>query len=339
MQRYTDVVMTDPFMRPYWRHERALRMFAPNGPKRMCRSDDPYIQEYKRFLFEMHKASPNHEKIARSNPGLYHAHNIHHRMQTDPEVGLTIEARLLAGFTYPQIAYAFKTIPETVEWYERLFFNVSDLLDHGDWIVRNVLVPASDSFALPQHQPQQNADTEAVVRTVQPIVVPYYDMSLKLFSYFGGPLVCDTMLSGFQKRQYVKKFEDLHEYFDEQFSFQIKRRSLQASTRFEINKYNVMELFALNSKLIEIQKSSQNKDDKHTAVEKNIFAMMNDFDWRVGLDGSKSFEGTVLGEMDKGKAELCAEEMMYLGVGVKPNLVKVNESTIYRTELVSDAKS
>lgn len=336
MNHYMDVVMADPFMRPYWRHERALAIANSSGSKRSTRIDDNYIKEYRVFLAKLKAHKDDHRELARKNVGLYHAHSIHNRMQTDPEVGLIIEARLLAGMKPAQIAMAFKTMPETIEWYERIFFNVSDFLSHTDWIVRNVLVPASDSFA---PQPVPNADTEATTRTVQPIVAPYFDMSLKLFSYFGGPMVSDIMISGFQQRRHVRKMEDLHDYFDEQFSFQLKRRGLQASTKFEITKYNVMELFALNSKLIEIQKSSMSKDDKHTAVEKNIHAMLNDFDWRVGTDGVKAFEGTTLGEFDKGKAELDAEEIMYLSANIKPDLKELNERPIYRTELASNAKS
>lgn len=334
MSSYMDVVVADPFMRPYWRHERALELVNSSGSKRLTRCDDTYIHQYRNFLLDLEKFKDDTRALAVKNVGLYHAYNIHSRMQTDPEVGLVIEARLLAGMSPAQIAATYKTIPETIEWYERIFFNVRDFLDHSDWIVRNVLVPAADNFAQPA-----NADTEVAARRAQPVVLPYFDMSLKLFSYFGGPLVCDTMISGFKRRQYVKKLDDLSDYFEEQFTLQLKRRSLQAATKMEITKYNVMELFALNTKLIEIQKSDKSKDDKQTAVEKNIFAMMNDFDWRVGVDGARAFEGTALGEFDKGKAELCAEELMYLGAGIKPSLQDVNERTIYRTELASNAKS
>lgn len=338
MNNYTEVVVFDPFMRPYWRHERGLFIVESGGSRRITRHDDAYIKEYRTFLAQLKKPNLDRSRLIAENPGLYYAHSIHNRMQTDPEVGLTIEARLLAGFTASQIAAAYKTLPETIEWYERIFFNVQPFMAHKDWIVRNVLVPASDSFAL-HTTPRANADTEAATRVVQPIIVPYYDMSLKLFAYFGGPLVCDTMISGFQERKYVQKPEDLHEYFDNQFSLQIKRRSLQASTRFDVTKYNVMELFALNSKLIEIQRSNISQDEKHTAVEKNIHAMMNDFDWRVGLDGVKAYEGTELGNLDKGKAELDPEELLFLKTGAKPNLLGLNEKPIFRTELVSNAKS
>jgi len=338
LNNYKEVVVFDPFMRPYWRHERGLRIVQSGGSKRITRHDDEYIGAYRDFLVQWKKPNTDQRKLMVDNPGLYYANSIHNRMQTDPEVGLTIEARLLAGFSAAQIAAAYKTLPETIEWYERIFFNVQPFITHKDWIVRNVLVPASDSFAL-QTTPRQNADTEAATRAVQPIIVPYFDMSLKLFAYFGGPAVCDMMISGFQDRKHVHKPEELNDYLDNQFSLQIKRRSLQASTRFDVTKYNVMELFVLNSKLIEIQRSSINQDDKHTAVEKNIHAMMNDFDWRVGLDGVKAYEGTELGNLDKGKAELDPEELLFLKTGAKPNLLGLNEKPIFRTELVSNAKS
>ncbi len=352
MNNYKDVVGSDPFMRPYWRHERALRLAKHGGSKLVTRSDDAYIKEYKNFLIQIGKENADHHKLLSKNPGLYYAHSIHSRMQLDPEVGLTVEARLLCGMPVAKIASAYKTLTDTIEWYEKLFFNVHDYIEHRDWITRNVLVPASDSFALPtntQQQPHaQNQaqtqtpvphDAEAQARIVQPIVAPHFDMTLKLFSYFGGPLVCDTMISGFTERRFVHKPEDINDFFDTQFAMQIKRRSLQASTRFQITKYNVMELFALNSKIIEIQRSNISKDDKHTAVEKNIHAMMTDFDWRVGADGSRAYEGTLLGDLDKGKAEICASELIALGCGAAPDLSELEGRSIFRTESVRNAKS
>lgn len=328
MKIYKDVRLANPFLRPYWRHERVTSMLATVPPERTKRYDDMYVQGYKKFLFQWNKSENNRDRLMYENPGLFFAYLLHDRIHAEPELRLMIEARLLAGTDHELIAHEAKTIPETVEWYEKLFFNVSPFLEHHDWILKHVLLPSSDRFV--EDATEGNSDEEEFTpRPASEVVQPHLDMTLKFFAYYGGPLICDVMISGFRRDKRVTSYDEIPDYFNEQFASQIMRRSAQASGQFEINKYNVMELFATHSRLIEVQRSAESQEDRHNEFEKHINAMLSELPWTAGLDGTKLYDKSPIGSFDSGAAELNEEELMLFGAGKTPESVKeVAELTI-----------
>ncbi len=319
MKVYRDVRLANPFLRPNWRHERVVQMLATVPPERCKRYDDQWVKDYKTFLFQWNKGENNRDRLMYDNPGLYFAYLLHDRMYVEPELRLIIEARLLAGSPKEEIADACKTIPETIEWYERLFFNVEDFLKHRDWILKHVLLPSSDRFV--EDESDDDSD-DFKPRPSSELVRPHLDMTLKFFAYFGGPMVCDLMITGFRRDKRVTSMEELPEYFHEQFMSQIMRRSAQAAGQFEINKYNVMELFATHSRIIEIMRASESQEDRHNEFEKHVNAMLSELPWTVGLDSKKLYADTPIGVFDENAAELNSEELMLYGAGKEPESVE-----------------
>lgn len=338
MKVYRDVRLANPFLRPNWRHERVVKMLDSVPPERTKRFDDKWVQGYKKFLYVWNKGEDKRDQLMYDNPGLYFAYLLHDRMFVEPELRLMIEARLLAGIPKATIAFECKTIPETIEWYERVFFNVADFLPHHDWIMKHVLLPASDRFI--EEDDTDNDDDIFKSRPSQEVVRPHLDMTLKFFSYFGGPLVCDLMISGFQRDKQVLSREDLGSYFHDQFMAQVARRSAQASGQFEINKYNVMELFATHTRIIELQRSAEDADDRHSEFEKHVKAMLTELPWTAGAESKRLFDETAIGKFDLGPAELNEEELMLYGSGHIPDSVDgVAELSIAsRKEPQSNAK-
>lgn len=310
MNLYRDVRLADPFLKPYWRHERVVQMLSSVPPERCKRHDDKWVQGYKKFLFQWNKGEEYRNKLMYENPGLYFAYLLYDRMYVEPEMRLMIEARLLADIPYATIAKESKTIPETIEWYERLFFNVKDFLPHHDWILKHVLLPASDRFVDDGEENDNENEEEFRPRATPEIVKPHFDMTLKFFSYYGGPLACDVMISGFRRDKKIMTAEELPDYFHDQFMSQIMRRSAEAAGRFEINKYNVMELFATHTRIIEIQKAQGSQENRYNEIEKHVNGMMSEFMWTVGDSGKKLYDGTIVGKADEFAAELDADELI-----------------------------
>ncbi len=250
-----------------------------------------------------------------------------------------IEARLLANIDYESIAKETKTIPETIEWYEKLFFNVQEFLPHHDWILKHVLLPASDRFA-EEDEEEDEEDNTFVPRGTPEIVKPHFDMTLKFFAYYGGPLACDIMISGFRRDKKILSYEELPDYFHDQFMSQIMRRSAEASGRFEINKYNVMELFATHSRIIEIQKAQGDQENRYSEIEKHVNGMMSEFTWTVGNTGKQLYSGTIVGEADEYAAELDDRELIESTKNKEFNLSALeNLSISSRKEPGTNAKS
>lgn len=330
---YNNIRLADPFLQPFWRHERVLAMLAAWPPERCNRYDDEWIQGYRSYLFSWNKGGSKRTSLLYENPGLYYAHNMFISRLNDPEMSLVVEARLLAGMSYEEIAEENKTIPETIQWYEKLFFNVKDFLRHHDWILRNVLIPASDRFV--EVDNGQDGDKRPKFE-----VKPHFDMTLKFFAYYGGPILCDFMLSGFKRGVKVNKLEEVESWLDDQWSNQIRRRSAQAAGQLRVNSFNVMELFMVHGKLIEVQQRVTDKQDRHSEFEKHVNAMMSEMPWVVGDEGEKLYAETPLGLYDKKAAELDGSEVMTVNAGreITVDLEGVDETIFRRTER-KDGKS
>ena len=252
------------------------------------------------------------DKIWADNPGLFYAYDLYEKAQEDPEAAMFIEARLLANQSNEQIGDALGITPDTVEWYEALFFNVKDKLKHRDWITKQVLLPAMRRHHVP---PAGQNDGMTVLTRDSAVARPFLDGSLKLFGYFGGTHVIDVMISGFQSGKPVPSQDAVQGWFDAGWAMTVRRRSHQASLQFEVNKYNVMELFAVHTRIIEIDRSEESQDSVRTEHERTIMAMMNEIPWAVGADGAKIFEGKAIGRYDEEAAELRDAEVLKVGTG------------------------
>lgn len=317
MTRYAAYQKFNFFREPQWRWTRVLDLTAQREDGRAGRSsrrDDKYIQTARAFRLWLGNArnQAKLDKLWHDNPGLFYAYELYEKAQEDPEAAMFIEARLLANQTNEQIAEAIGITPDTVEWYEALFFNVKDKLKHRDWITKQVLLPAMRRQ--PSLNTQQN-DGMTVLTRDSAIARPFLDGSLKMFGYFGGTHVIDVMISGFQSGKPVPSQDAVQGWFDAGWSMTVRRRSYQASLQFEVNKYNVMELFAVHAKIIEIDRSEESQDTVRNEHERTILAMMNGIPWAVGDEGAKMFEGKPIGEYDKAAAELRDDEVLKVGTG------------------------
>lgn len=329
-----DVFQADPFLRPYWRHERVLELRQSIPPRRCSRRDDIWIQGYREFLLHYDRGMTSRERLLAANPGLFYAHKIQHLRESEPETALMIEARLLAGMSYQEIAANVKTYPKTIEWFEKLYFNVIDRLSYHDWIIKSILLPAYEQYSdMLAANPVRRKDTRRnkPLRVIREISKPHLDMSLKFFAYFGGPLVCDIMISGFQRHQHVRNADDLSDYFNRQFELQIQRRSVQAAMTFNVNSFNVMELFAVHSRLLEIQRSGRGAEDKRSEFEKNVGALMKELPWGTGRAGAALHADQPIAKYDEGAAELDADEVIQVGLGnAVPDVLELNTVDVFR---------
>ena len=82
------------------------------------------------------KSEKDIAKLAKRMPHLHAAYVLRH--SNDKLQRGLVEARLVAGLSVEQTAVACNLPPETVEWYEALFFRVVGLLEHRLYILGNV---------------------------------------------------------------------------------------------------------------------------------------------------------------------------------------------------------
>lgn len=330
MKLYAEYQKYNMFRLPTWRWDRVLRLCEKSG--RCTSRDDNYIKTGREFLQKWrNRSGERRQELFYEYPGLFYAHEAHLRGLEDPSQVLLLEARLLTRMSYKEIADACDTIPDTVEWYEALFFNVRDKLKARDWITSRVLVPAMvRNFGLldaPHHAAPSSAaddDEDDSPQQQQPgpwsdrvIARPFLDASLKMFAYFGGPILCEFMIHGFQAGKILSTSDNLTQFLDEHWALTLRARSTQAARTFQINKYNVMELFQTHARILEIEKSEDSMDQKRSTIERHVSALMDEIPWNVGDAGEEHFAGTKVITYDNSAGELRDDELHLVAAGHK----------------------
>lgn len=297
----------NPFRRPDWRFERVLKMVDRHPtPGRSTKKDDEYVRGLRNFILRYRQyTEEQRERLCYENPGLYFAWLIHDRASDDQdwEMAFMVQSRILARQTDMEIAIEVDTIPETIRWYEHLFFDVRSRLRARDWITKHVLVPAIV-------QSQENAHDPDVRFPRMPLAEPFYDATLKFFAYFGGSVILDFMVTGFKHGMMARSQEDIEDWLTEYVTQAMFRRTAMAVTQLEVNKYNVMELIALHTRLVEIKKQADLEGTTRNELERNIEGLLADMPWGVGAEGAANFDGSIVQELDEHAAELRDHELM-----------------------------
>lgn len=296
---YKDFQKYNLFRAPSWRWDRVLSLVERERSRCSLR-DDEYVREAKNFVTNYRRLSAeNRVLLFPDNPGLYYAYLI--QEESDPDVECVIQARLLAGQSAQTIADSVATIASTIEWYEALFFNVADRVKdkkmYRDWIVRTILGPAA-------------------LRGIQD---REFDLTAKMFGYFGGPIVLDAILHGLTVTEIPADKRDINQFFDNQFATLLKRKSTMAALNLQVNKFNVMQLFEIHTQLRTLEHTIREVDGATNEYEKQVQSMLLEIPWSAGTDGQEAFAGTPILEFQSFAAELRTDEILLIAAGHEPD--------------------
>lgn len=292
----------NPFRAPDWRFERALWLAERGG--RCSVHDDEFVRKYRSFL---RRWSASDDEESRRNlftdcPGLYYAHTISER--NDLTFNSLLQARLLSGQDFDDIAEASCMIRDAVRWYEALFFNVIDRLHRRDYIVRLML-----------GNPTHAGDDHFTV-----------DMTLKFYAYFAGPLMLDFLVSGFdpgldrpgEPRQVV-------DYAIANISHNVARRALTGIFTTEINQYNITELLNVHARLLEVKRMAESSGMRENDYLQNISMVLGACQFRMRQRPQALESGELPLTYDTTSRELRAHELTAIAQGAPgPSLHELN---------------
>jgi len=312
MKQFFSAEECSPFRRPDWRLERVLQMVdRPDSSVGRCtRRDDQYIKGLRNYIIRYRNAdTEGRNKLAYTYPGIAWAYQIYEQRENEAKrMAVTMEARILAGMTDEQICLEMHTIPDTVKWYEKLFFDVRGRLQSLDWIMDHVLMPAYE---------QSMVEHDTAPGTYK-ISEPHYDCTLKSFAYFGGQHVLEHMLTGFRRGVQAHSRESVGQWLDSYYIDRLRSRSGMAIATFQLSKYDVAKLFELHNQLIAIVRNADSQEQTAGQMHTAVSAFLGDFKLTVGEDGHKAIADTPLGEYDNAAAELRESEMLAVAAGQKP---------------------
>jgi hypothetical protein len=162
---------TNPFRSLSWRFERVREIEGGAPPSRW---DDQLIRQYAWFYALLGSGAKIDPAEFDSLLPLYEAH----RISLDIDLRALLEAYILAGESDEQIARRFDLLPNTVKWFEAMFFHVRDRLEAQTWIVKSIGATLGSRSAV---------SPDGVLTPEQ------IRLTLRVFGYFGGPRVLDEV--------------------------------------------------------------------------------------------------------------------------------------------------
>jgi hypothetical protein len=285
----------NPLRAPNWRWLRATQIDG-GGPRASRAVDGPdgftWIRRASRLKRRYELAGNQPEQLYRLvqyDRDMFWAHSMW--LDERAPTRWVIEARILAGETYEQIATKLGTTPGVIEAYENVFFDVRGLLGNRDYVSAVIMADAV-TRGLSERQ---------------------YDLLWKLFGYHGGPHVLDAVISKVTPSSKPTGPNDVGVFFQEFAVNAVKHKAAIATITMPLNSHTQLALIDAFVKYVEIEKSSETAEKAHGTIIDNIGAMMSALPFRIGtkLD---SVDAKML-PFDDGAAELNNAELMTVATG------------------------
>jgi hypothetical protein len=141
----------NPWRVVHWRLIRATSIVDGTGPSTTVKRDGTsasvrWIKQAVKFLKAFERCEDDNQvaRLAQEQPSIFRAHELW--QNSDLPDRRVIEALILAGESNEAIARHTGQLPETIEAYEALFFNVREKLAHSDYIRWVAMRPNVNGF-------------------------------------------------------------------------------------------------------------------------------------------------------------------------------------------------
>jgi hypothetical protein len=261
-----EILIQSPIRRPQWRLDRVMEMIR-HRPRslRPRRSDDHYIRAYHRILLELAAVGEDKEHrdaIFREYPAVCQAHVLHY--SADVESREILEARLLTTESFAEIAGRMATEPATIEYYEGIFFNVRDRLQHSGWISKVIRGPS-----IVGRGAEYTRSSSALRGYV-----------LRLFAYHGGPLVLDAIVNGLVITTLPQRTEDLVGWFDDVLGQLVRSIAAAAASTLELNQKDMMQTvkLAVRASAAAAKGGTESPLTRYEKIMETVLASIN---WKI----------------------------------------------------------
>lgn len=301
-----DAVKYSPYRPVRWRYDRVLDLLEGPGSRRRMPttpSDDEWITEAYAFMRKWDKfgqldsqeeTEERRRGLVNQNFFMYQAYEVASKDDGDKMKG-EIEARILANQTNSDIAAKIGMFPDSIEWYERVFFNVRDRLNNSGYIISNVIGPlVSAGF--------ESATVE---------------MSAKFFGYvYRNEQLVEQLLTGINTHiSPPGEGQDTLAFLDATVENMVETLVLRTAQIMQPNKFDAKELLIVWKDLMSLRRQASGADMSRTNIEENVSAFLGSISWAVGRDRQQLLDaGPLAGYADK-DAELRAGEQVAIMAG------------------------
>lgn len=292
------MAMEDPLRSPAWRYERAVEMSQSPGTRYSAKHDDEMTRDLVKFLFHrkhVYATVPNARArdtfLFRKYPDFWSAFRIFD-LDENESMRALIEARLVSGQEYDEIAQMMSMRPSAVELYHDLFYMVRDRLSSLDYIASHVIGPVFQA-GIEEYN---------------------WELMLKYFGYFGGPKLLQAVVYGFQNKTTITNDNDMLTFLDGKVSDNIRIQTLLATTVMRPSKFDIRSLIEGYSALLALEQKIQGINEEGAWMTELIKTLQRSVPIPRGKDALEFVQnrGT---SYSMGEVELRASEQRLLANG------------------------
>lgn len=281
---------SNPFRPVNWRWELA-RTHREKRTKFQLTTDQFAVEAFK-FQKRMDKCKDDDDRyrLMDAHPELYSAYLIFRRGDNDDKhpMRYALEARLLADQSYREIAMLLGLNVKTIEYYEKLFFNIEGKLQNSDYIMTCVLGPSI-------HSGLSDRD---------------YDLLWKLFGYLYGPVVLDSFISTTSRKFKPETNAEVDTALAEDTRSSIQRKVAVIARTYTVNPFSQSELLHIYARLLEVEKD-MGQEKAHDVILQNVQVMMDKLPFKLSDD------------KQVGSAEVRTQQLLELSTGQEPNIIEL----------------
>lgn len=292
-----DALWHNPFRSPSWAWRRANAIHTGSQPgltmKRDGKPGMKRVRPLMRYLRGWQKCHNDIQKaeLAAHEPKLFWAHSVF--MADDAPVKWLIEARLLARETDNEIAARLGCDPSIVACYHDTFFDVREKINYRDYIINSVF-------------------GEACYRGLSE---RRHDLLWKLFGYYGGPHVLDTVSSRLGGSVWCNSPEQASKFLQDTAINAMKQKAAIAALTVPINSETHIDLIESFVKYVEIERNTESQGQARDQIVDNIQATLEALPF-AAYKGAASLKGT-LEQYDNTSVELRTDELLAASLGAQ----------------------
>ncbi len=264
---------TNPLRLPDWRFS-VINEYRINSPENI--EIDPDEDFYIKTYLEFYKAYINARgsriellKLRRINPGLFDCYELGHLDNT--HLRDIIDAFILTGMGFSAISEHVSVNPETLEWYEKIHFDVVDRLTKKIWLANYVLncykrkvISIYDTIKLSDDLKRKYSEEETT--TVY-----------KLCGLYGGPLVLEMMYTGFNSSTFPESSESVMPYINNMTQNFVKVRGAIAAKILSGREDNLISL--INNA---VQLTSSVQAEVKSEYTEQVQSAIKELKWNIG---------------------------------------------------------
>jgi len=262
-------------------------------------TDDAFTKTVRRYLSIKGKCKEDLDfmELETKFPGIFWAEQIYSNQAHDTR--WAVEARLLANEKAEAIAEKVSTTPETILWYERVFFNVAPHLRKPDYIACVVM---GRSIHAGLHERD-------------------YDLLWKMFGYAYGPIFLDTIIMPFVGPAHVTSPDQVEAAWEDLYVATLAKKAAVSAMTVP-TAYNQCTIMQLYNDMKRIEKDTGGGPVAFASISNNVYAALAQLPFHSGtkgqvttVEGRPVLDVPALPYYDDQSAELRASELVQVALG------------------------